>query len=102
MNTVSPTYAKEILTEEYGCGLWGVMRDLTDLGRLRGILNGIDTDFFNPKTDKFLPANYSADDLSGKASCKTALQRELELPVEQDVPIVSMVTRLSRWPCRCS
>ncbi len=95
VNTVSPTYAKEILTEEYGCGLWGVMRDLTDLGRLRGILNGIDTDFFDPKTDKFLPANYSADDLSGKASCKTALQRELELPVEQDVPIVSMVTRLS-------
>lgn len=95
VNTVSPNYATEILTEEYGCGLWGVMRDLADLGRLRGILNGIDLDVFDPASDPHLASNYSFENPSGKANCKASLQRELELPVAPNVPLVSMVTRLS-------
>lgn len=95
VNTVSPTYAHEIQTEQYGCGQWGLMRDLSELGRLRGILNGIDTDFFNPSTDPQLAAKYSADDPMGKTVCKSAVQKELDLPVSADTPIVAMVTRLS-------
>lgn len=96
VNTVSPTYAKEIQTgEEYGYKLWGLMRDLEKLGRLRGILNGIDTEFFNPSTDPQLAQKYSASDLSGKAACKAALQRELRLPDAPEVPIAAMVCRLS-------
>ncbi len=95
VNTVSPRYSEEIQTEEYGCRQWGLMRDLSKLGRLRGILNGIDTDFFNPTTDPYIAKNYSADDLSGKAECKTALQKELDLTQDAETPIVAMVTRLS-------
>lgn len=95
VNTVSPTYAREIQTDEFGCRQWGLMRDLAAQGRLRGILNGIDTDHWNPANDPFLAAPFTAEDLSGKAVCKEALQRELELPVEAGVPIVSVVSRLS-------
>jgi len=95
VNTVSPTYAKEILQEEYGCRLWGLMRDLTDLGRLRGILNGIDVDHWNPEKDPFIAKPYSPENLEGKAQDKAALQRELDLPVQSDIPLMSMVTRLS-------
>lgn len=95
VNTVSPTYAQEIQTEGYGCGQWGLMRDLHGLGRLRGILNGIDIDFFDPTKDPDISAHYSADDLSGKASCKAALQHELGLPQDPDVPMIAMVSRLS-------
>jgi len=95
VNTVSPTYAKEIQTEEYGCGLWGVMQGLHEAGRLRGILNGIDYETFDPATDPTLDAHYSADDLSGKKLCKAGLQKELGLPIEPDVPIVAIVSRLS-------
>ncbi|MBS1706027.1 MAG: glycogen synthase [Armatimonadetes bacterium] len=95
VNTVSPNYAKEITTEEYGFRQWGLMRDLDKLGRLRGILNGIDTDFFNPSTDKALTFNYSADDLTGKARCKETVQRELGLSTDPNVPLMSVISRLS-------
>ncbi|MBL8059298.1 MAG: glycogen synthase [Chthonomonas sp.] len=94
VNTVSPTYAKEIQTEEYGASLWGLMRDLAQLGKLRGILNGIHYEFFNPETDPAIAANFSADDLIGKSECKKALQFELGLP-QSDSPILGIVSRLS-------
>jgi len=93
LTTVSPTYAREILTPEDGHQLDAALRhrarDLT------GILNGIDTGEWNPATDPHLPARYSAADLSGKAACKAALQRELGLPVRAAVPLVGMVGRLA-------
>jgi starch synthase len=95
VNTVSPTYAKEITTEQYGAGLWGLMRDLDQLGKLRGILNGINYNFFNPSTDTDIAATFSAEDMSGKAKCKAALQKELGLPVNADVPVFGIVSRLS-------
>ncbi len=93
-NTVSPNYAKEIQTPEYGVGLDGLMRTLAAQGRLNGILNGIDTDLFDPEHDPHIAANYTADDLGGKARCKAALQSELGLAVG-DHAIISMVTRLA-------
>lgn len=95
VNTVSPTYAQEIQTEAYGVGLWGLMRDLYKLGKLRGILNGIDTDFFNPETDPSIAAPFSADDIQGKSRCKQALQQELGLPDQPERPLVGIVSRLS-------
>jgi starch synthase len=93
ITTVSPNYAREILTPEHGCALDALLRhrarDLT------GILNGIDDVAWNPATDRHLPATYGPDDLSGKARCKTALQLELGLPVRRDVPLVGMVGRLA-------
>jgi starch synthase len=94
VNTVSPTYAREIQTREYGVGLDGLMRTLWEEGKLSGILNGIDTDTFDPQHDPCLPAHYSAADPSGKAACKSALQKELGLPV-CDHAIIGMVTRLA-------
>jgi starch synthase len=92
VTTVSPTYAREILTPEFGCGLEGVLRDRAN--RLLGILNGIDIDRWNPKTDPYLPANYSAADRSGKEVCKQALQREFQLP-EVPVPFLGVIARLT-------
>ncbi len=93
LTTVSPTYAREILTPEGGAGLDAVLRhrarDLT------GILNGIDVDEWDPSRDPDLPAVYSAKDLSGKAADKAALQRELHLPVLPEVPLIGMVGRLA-------
>ena len=77
VTTVSPTYAREILTSEFGFGLEGVLRDRAD--NLLGILNGIDIDRWNPETDSYLSANYSVIDRSGKLVCKQALQREFQL-----------------------
>ena len=94
VSTVSPTYANEIQTEEYGASLWGLMRDLHQLGKLRGILNGIDTEFFNPQNDPAIAAPFSAADLGGKAKCKIALQGELGLPLSQG-PLLGIVSRLS-------
>jgi len=92
VTTVSPTYAREILTPEFGFGLEGVLHNRPN--RLLGILNGIDIDRWNPETDPYLPANYSAIDRSGKQICKQALQREFELP-ETAVPLLSVIARLT-------
>jgi len=93
LTTVSPTYAREILTPEGGAGLDAVLRHRR--ADLHGILNGIDLDEWNPARDPHLPAHYSATDLSGKGACKAALQRELGLPVRPDVPLLGMVSRLA-------
>ncbi len=92
LNTVSPTYAKEIQTPEYGYRLEGVLQTRKD--RLFGIINGIDYDVWNPTTDVHIAANYSQKDMSGKKTCKTALRRELKLP-QRDVPLLGMVSRLA-------
>ncbi len=92
ITTVSPTYAKEIMTDEYGERLQGVLRSRWD--RITGILNGIDGDAFNPATDAALPATYDADAPSGKVTCKAALQRELGLTVAPRAPLLGIVTRL--------
>lgn len=94
ITTVSPTYAQEIQTPEYGEGLDGILRDRSI--SLQGILNGIDTDAWNPATDPMIAANYSLSDMSGKAACKRALQEELGLEVRDDRPLMVMVTRLTR------
>lgn len=94
ITTVSPSYAWEIQTPEYGEGLDGILRDRSSI--LSGILNGIDTDVWNPATDPMITANYSLSDMSGKAACKRALQEELGLEVRDDRPLMVMVTRLTR------
>jgi starch synthase len=93
LTTVSPTYAREIVGHEAGNGLDPLLRHRAS--DLTGILNGIDTQEWNPAADPHLPAHFSAGDLSGKAACKAALQRELGLPVRADVPLVAMVGRLA-------
>ncbi|HEX9050534.1 MAG TPA: glycogen synthase GlgA [Anaeromyxobacter sp.] len=92
LTTVSPTYAREILTPEGGQGLDPVLRHRR--ADLHGILNGIDADAWDPAADPHLPASYTARDLGGKGACKAALQRELGLPARPDVPLVGMVSRL--------
>lgn len=94
ITTVSPTYANEIQTPEFGEGLDGVLRERSYA--LQGILNGIDVAGFDPATDKRIAANYTVDDRSGKAVCKAKLQEELGLEVRDDRPLMVMVTRLTR------
>lgn len=94
ITTVSPTYANEIQTPEFGEGLDGVLRERSYA--LQGILNGIDVAGFDPATDKRIAANYTVEDRSGKAVCKTKLQEELGLEVRDDRPLMVMVTRLTR------
>lgn len=94
ITTVSPTYAGEIQTPEFGEGLDGVLRERSYA--LQGILNGIDVATFDPATDKRIAANYTVDDRSGKAVCKAKLQEELGLEVRDDRPLMVMVTRLTR------
>jgi starch synthase len=93
LSTVSPTYAREIQTPEFGCGLDGVLaaraRDL------RGILNGIDTDEWDPTRDVFTRARYSAEDMAGKALCKASLQREMGLPEKPNTPLYGVISRLT-------
>ncbi len=95
VNTVSETYANEIQTPEFGCRLEGLMAYLAQEKRLSGIVNGIDTDRWNPQTDPHLPAAYSADDLSGKAICRATLSELCGFPSDLDAPIAAAVTRLS-------
>lgn len=95
VNTVSPTYAQEIQTPEFGERLEGLMRFLSESGRLSGILNGIDTDLFDPATDPELAAPYSAEQLAGKAVCRQALMDELKLEPMPGTPLLGMVTRIS-------
>ena len=94
ITTVSPTYAGEIQTPEFGEGLDGVLRERSYA--LQGILNGIDVVGFDPATDKRIAANYTVDDRAGKAVCKAKLQEELGLEIRDDRPLMVMVTRLTR------
>mgnify|MGYP002526085338 CR=1 FL=1 len=98
--TVSPTYSREIQTEEFGCGLHGVLCEKGD--RLVGILNGVDTDVWNPETDSALAKNYAAprngdvsDMTRAKGACKSDLQKRQGLPVREDVPLFGMISRLT-------
>ena len=93
INTVSPSYAREILSPEYSEGLDGILNARS--GQLTGILNGIDTKVFNPSKDPALPARYDRGHLKGKAQCKAALQEQMGLEVRPDVPIFAMVTRMT-------
>ncbi len=95
VSTVSPTYAEEILCSEYGFGLDGALRSRASIGRLRGILNGIDVNVWNPAQDKYLPATFSVDNMSGKAECKRALQEQYGLEVRDDVPLFAVISRLA-------
>lgn len=93
VTTVSPTYAKEILTQEYGHTLdWDLKRNEH---KLKGILNGVNTEQYNPEKNAALFAHYSVNDKSGKAICKAELQKMLGLPVRADVPVIAMITRLA-------
>jgi starch synthase len=93
ITTVSPTYAREIMTPEHGVGLDGFLRGRADV--VRGILNGIDEDDWSPERDKHIPAHFSADDISGKAKNKAALQQQMRLPERPDVPVIGIVSRLT-------
>jgi starch synthase len=93
LTTVSPTYAREILTPEFGAGLDGVLRSRAK--DLVGILNGVDAEVWNPASDAHLPHHYTAQDLRGKRTCKALLQRELGLETAPDVPLVCFTNRLA-------
>ncbi|MDR1909075.1 MAG: glycogen synthase, partial [Spirochaetaceae bacterium] len=93
INTVSPTYARETQTGGHGFRLDGVLRYRS--GDYTGILNGIDGDLWNPKTDKLIPRPYSVKDMSGKAAAKEALQKSFGLTADPEIPVFGMVTRLT-------
>jgi starch synthase len=95
VNTVSPSYASEILLPEYAFDLEGPLQHIDYLGRLSGILNGIDTDEWNPKTDPKIPANYSIEKMEGKAICKAALQKQFGLPQNPETPLFGVISRLA-------
>ncbi len=92
ITTVSPTYSREILDPYYSHGLDYVLKDKQD--RLTGIVNGIDIDVYNPETDAMIFKNFSASDMSGKAVNKAELQKALNLPEREDVPLIGIVSRL--------
>ena len=93
VTTVSRTYAEEILYPGHSYGLHHILNQRR--GKLRGIVNGIDTDLFNPETDKHVTGHYSASNIRGKATAKRNLQKDMALDVRSDVPIIGMVTRLT-------
>ncbi|MDR2465467.1 MAG: glycogen synthase GlgA [Streptococcaceae bacterium] len=93
VNTVSPSYAGEIQTSEFGSGLDHVLR--MESGKLSGILNGIDYDTNNPETDPLIDHHFSKEDFEGKAKDKAAVQELMGLPVRDDVPLIAMVSRLT-------
>jgi starch synthase len=93
LSTVSPTYAREIQTPEYGAGLDGILHERRD--ELVGILNGIDVDEWNPARDRHIPAPFDVADRGGKAACKAALQKEAGFAVRPDVPLFGIVGRLT-------
>ena len=92
VTTVSPRYAEEIRTPEFGRGLEYILNE--NPGKLCGILNGIDYDYYNPETDPALPVNYSWKKIDGKYKNKSALQKELGLPV-REVPLLAIISRLA-------
>jgi starch synthase len=93
VTTVSERYAAEIQTAEFGCGLEGLLKSRA--GMLSGIVNGIDTAVWNPKSDKLIPANYSEVSMTGKGKCKLALQAEVGLLRDPDAPLIGMISRLA-------
>lgn len=93
INTVSPTYSKEIQTKEFGFGLEGILAKRKK--SLFGILNGLDYSIWNPETDKFIAANFSAADLNGKSKDKEDLQRICNLPAKSNIPLFGIVSRLA-------
>ena len=93
ITTVSPTYAQEITTSAFGCGLEGVMRSRE--GHISGILNGIDTEIWNPATDPAIEVRYDAARLQGKQACRQALQAELDLALDPNALLVAIVSRLT-------
>jgi len=93
ITTVSPSYAREITTPKFGCRMEGVLAQRADA--MSGILNGIDTEVWNPSTDREIAARFSTDDLSGKRECKLALQSEFGLTPKADAPLIGVVSRLS-------
>jgi starch synthase len=92
LSTVSPRYAREIQTKDFGCGLEGVLTQRST--QLSGILNGIDYNVWNPETDEHIAPNYSRDQMQGKAACKAALQQELGLHPQPDTPLIAIISRL--------
>ncbi len=93
ISTVSPTYSKEILSKEYGCGLEGVLKTRQD--SLYGVLNGIDYSIWNPETDKKIYKDYKPGELADKYVNKERLQKDLGLKVDQDIPMIGMISRLA-------
>ena len=93
ITTVSPTYAREIQDSEQGCGLDGLLR--ARASDLAGILNGVDDMVWNPATDKLIPGPYDAQDMAGKRACKTVLQQEAGLAVQNQAPLFCVVSRLT-------
>jgi starch synthase len=93
VTTVSPTYASEIATHEFGCGLDGVIRSRGD--RVSGILNGIDTEVWNPAADAAIAQRYDAERMQGKTACRQALQRELGLELDERALLLTIVSRLT-------
>jgi starch synthase len=94
INTVSQKYSEEIQTEEYGCGLQRILKDRANV--LFGVMNGVDYTEWNPETDKFIVANYNANDLSGKMKCKEDLLLQFNLPISlKNLPLLGVVSRLA-------
>ncbi len=93
VSTVSPRYAREIQTPEFGCGLDGLLRSRARV--LHGIMNGVDYASWDPVRDPLIPATFSATDLSGKKACRQGLLRTFGLEAGPDVPVVGMVSRLA-------
>jgi starch synthase len=93
LTTVSPTYAREIQTKEFGCGLEGVLYERRN--NLSGILNGLDYDIWNPQVDSLIFEKFSSDDLSGKAKNKQLLQKQSGLAVDKSIPLFGMISRLA-------
>lgn len=94
LNTVSPTYAKEVRTKEFGFGLEGVIQQRQK--SFRGILNGIDDDYWNPAKDKLIKKNFSGTNLKGKEACKADLQAHCRLKVDASIPLFGIVSRLAQ------
>lgn len=93
VNTVSPTYAKEIQTSEFGGGLEGVLQYVK--GKISGILNGIDYEIYDPEKYKQISYHFNSLDLTGKAKMKAELQKRVFLPINPDIPVIGMVSRLT-------
>ena len=95
VTTVSPTYAKEILSPNFAFSLETSLQHVASENRLKGILNGIDTDEWNPETDKLIPANYSVENREGKKVCRKEMQKRLGLEECDNVPVLGLVSRFA-------